>query len=367
MNINDQNKETETTETETQSDFDMEAATADISADLFGQDESTEAKEKPAEGEGETGTAGTETGDEQASPPQQGEKDAKEKEAEGEAATKETESSEAVQATGAPKTWTKEALEKWATVDPLVQKEILKREDDFLKGITQYKAAADLGVKYSKVIEPYAPILAAENVDPVGLFQSFAANHYLLSRGTEDQKLQLAAQLIHGYQIPFDKLATFIGEQVIAPADPEIAALRKELNDLKSGMTFQQTAALEKSRETIQAEVNAFADDKEAHPYFDEVADAIGNFMKSGSAQSLQEAYDMAVYANPVTRQKEIDRLTTEKLSSAAAEEKARKDKIAASTAANVKADSHNRNGTEPLGTMDETLQKTYEAIQSRG
>lgn len=364
MNI-DANKEP--IEQETQSDFDMEAATADISADLFGQGESSETKEGSTEGEGETGTAVSETGEEQTSSPQLDRKtDATKKKVEGETATAEEANSEAVQDVGAPKTWTKEALETWATIPPRAQQEILKREEDFLKGITGYKQAADLGVRYSKVVEPYAPILAAENIDPVGLFQSFAANHYLLSRGTEEQKVQLAAQLIHGYQIPFEKVASFIGENAISSPDPEVIALRKELNELKSGITSQQTAALEKTQEAIQSEVDAFASDTAAHPYFNEVVGEMMNFMKTGSAQSLKEAYDMAVYANPVTRQKEIDRLTTEKLSAAAAEEKARKDKIATSTAANVKADSHNRNGTEPLGTMDETLQKTLEAIMQR-
>jgi hypothetical protein len=365
MNI-EQNKEEIT---ETQSDFNMEAATAEISADLFGQDESGESTENPTEGEGKAGSTESESSVEQPTSPQTSEEtNAKAEETGGEqTATEEKANSEAVQDTGAPKTWTKEALEHWATIPPRAQAEILKREEDFMRGITQYKSAADLGVRYSQVVEPYAPMLAAENIDPVGLFQSFAANHYLLSRGTPEQKLNLAAQLITGYGIDFGQLASFIGENAIAPADPEIVALRKEINELKSGFTSQKTAEAAKTQETIQREVDTFASDTAAHPYFNEVVGEMMNFMKSGSAQSLQEAYDMAVYANPVTRQKEVDRLIADKNSAAAAEEQARKDKIAASTAANVKADPHNRNGTEPLGTMDETLEKTLAAIQARG
>jgi hypothetical protein len=52
------------------------------------------------------------------------------------------------------------------------------------------------------VVAPYAPILAAEGVDPVQMFQSFAANHYLLSRGTDAQKVEIAAALFKGYKIP---------------------------------------------------------------------------------------------------------------------------------------------------------------------
>ena len=44
--------------------------------------------------------------------------------------------------------------------------------------------------------------------------------------------------------------------------------------------------------------METFALDTKAHPYFDEVADDIIALLKTGA--SLQEAYDKAVWANPV-------------------------------------------------------------------
>lgn len=63
-------------------------------------------------------------------------------------------------------------------------------------------------------------------------------------------------------------------------------------------------------RAAITKEVNAFAADP-AHPFFDEVSDDIVAFLKTGA--SLAEAYEKAVWANPVTRQKEIARRQKEK------------------------------------------------------
>jgi S1-C subfamily serine protease len=60
----------------------------------------------------------------------------------------------------------------------------------------------------------------------------------------------------------------------------------------------------------ITKEVNAFATDP-AHPFFDEVSDDIIAILKTGA--SLAEAYEKAVWANPVTRQKEIARRQKEK------------------------------------------------------
>jgi hypothetical protein len=347
-------------EQETQPEIDLDAAQADISSELFGQGDDEDEKSEEASAEGEQGAvSATVEGVETPPAPQS------KKPEDGEAPSGDENSTE-VQEVGAPKTWTKEALEKWATVDPVVQSEVLKREEDFLRGITQYKAAADVGTRYSNVAQPYAAQLAAHNIDPVQLFQSFAANHYLLSFGQPQQKLELAATMLNNYGIDLNALNQFMGDRATEAPDPEILALRKEIQELRGGIQTTQQVQLSTARESIVSGIEAFASDP-AHPYFDEVADHISELIGNGSVQSLEDAYNTAVYANPVTRQKEIDRLIADKNSTTAAQEQARLDKIAESTAANVTADPQNRDGTEPVGTIDETLEKTMRAIQARG
>lgn len=354
---------------DTQVDIDIEAANADISAELFGQgdddDEGVEgaanapSKDMP-EGEGEAGKTEAE-GDDQDSPPVD--------EGAPKAGEEGQPNSEEVQALGAPSTWTKEALEKWATVDPVVQAEILKREEDMFRGIEQYKGAAEIGAAYSKVVEPYAPILAAENIDPIQMFQSFAANHYLLTRGTPEQKIELAANLITGYKIPLAELLDYIverGDNVAEPINPQVAALQKEVAELRGTVTSRVTAEQQQVSQRIEQEIEAFAKDP-AHPYFDELADDIHKLFANGMASSLAEAYDKAVFANPSTRQKEIARLITEAQSAAAEAEKARKDKRAKSTGDHVEVGQTSRDGTVPTGSIDDTLSETLAAIESRG
>lgn len=355
------NKKTATIEPETQSDFDTESAVADISSDLFGQGNE--------EGDGEeddTGGQEDQSSDEPsvdaAETPAQTEED--EIKPEGE----EAENSEEVQAVGAPKTWTKEALEVWATIPERGQQEILKREEDFLKGIQQYKGLAEVGQRYDAVVEPYKPILAAEGVDPVQLMQSFAANHYLLTKGTPQQKIELAASMLQGYEIPLAELLNYIADTDIDlnPVDPNVAALQKEVGELRSFITTAQRTSTEQINSRIDAEIEAFAADP-AHPHFNELADDIHKLFASGMANTLAEAYEKAVFANPNTRQKEIDRLTAEFRSNADAEEKKRKDKIAKSTAADVILTPKSRDGTVPTGSIDDTLEETMAAIASRG
>jgi hypothetical protein len=357
------------TEQETQVDIDLDAAQADISSSLFGEKEEDAGESEGAgapEGEGQEAGKSDAEANAGASPPQSDEDNAEKEQAAGEAAG--DENSEAVQATGAPSTWTKEALQTWAEIPPRAQQEILKREEDMMRGIEGYKVAADMGGKVSKILEPYAPILAAENIDPFQMLQSFAGNHYLLSRGTPEQKIQLAASLLTGYNIPLAPLLEYIADNGESQqVDPQITALRKELDELKGGITQQRTAQQSAAMEQVSREIDAFAADKENNPYFDEVADDMQRLFATGQANSLKEAYDKAIWNNPATRQKEIDRLTAEKTSAAAQEEQERSEKKAAAQADKLQVGDKPRDGTVISGSIDDTLNETLAAIESRG
>lgn len=355
-------------------DLDIEAATAEISDDLFGQggdDEGDQGSEGEDEGQSSDGGENVDAAEQSSSPTDEGEKKAEGEEGkvvEGEV----VENSEEVQAIGAPKTWTKEELATWATLPKETQEALApilaRREEDFLNGITQYKGAADLGVRYSQVVEPFAPMLAAENIDPVQLFQSFASNHYLLSRGTPQQKIDIAAKLINGYGIPLADLLNHIAEDdSSAPVDPKIAAMEREIQELRGVVTSRTTQEQQIVADRISAEIDTFAKDP-ANPYFDELANDIQQLFAAGAASTLKEAYEKAVWANPVTRQKELDRMAKEKQSSEQAEEQKRKDKLAKSTADSVDVSSRSRRSdTAPKGTMDDTLSETAAAIAARG
>lgn len=344
-----------------QSDLDTGAAIAEISADLFGQgSDDSDAGSKPAD----AGADGVPSGPSEVEqkPSQQTDKTDQEKSP---ADPDPSQNTSEVQETGAPKTWSKEALAEWATLPPRAQQEILKREEDFLRGITQYKDRAETGDRYSKVVEPYFPILQAENIDPVQMFQSFAANHYILSRGTEAQKLELAANMIAGYGIDFNNLANFIGDRILEPVDPRVAALEQEIATLKQGQAT--TTEREKAAQVQQlgTEIETFAADP-AHPFFNELVDDIAKLFETGQANTLAEAYEKAVYLNPITRQKEVERLTAERLASQTTDATARQDKIARSTATDLSLTPKSRNGTVPIGSIDDTLAETMARIANR-
>lgn len=343
----------DTIEIEAPEALDMEAAQAEIASELFGQGaEVSELKE----GEDADGKV-TPTDDTVAPPPE-------DRTVEGGGQTSETGGAELGLETAAPSTWSKAAAEKWAGIDPTIQAEIAKREEDMFRGLEQYKGRAELGDRYEGVIAEFKPILEAEGIDSVEMFGNFAANHYLLSRGTPEQKLEVAANLLNHYGIHPDLIKERLGTR--PEANPEVDALRAEIAELKKGVTTITTRETEAQQAQFRQAVDAFSADP-AHPYFNEVATDIATLLKTGVATTLEEAYDKAVYANPVTRQKEIDRLTAEGVSAATEQEKTRNDKKARLTASNVTTIPKSANGTVPVGSMDDTLAATLAAIEARG
>jgi len=255
----------------------------------------------------------------------------------------------------APKSWAKETHEVWSKLDPAAQDQIELREKQILDGLDQYKTEAHFGKAMRDVLSPYKPILAAQGIDEPQAVQYLMNAHYKLTQGTKEQR-------IAAYQ----KLGQDLRLTEAAPASnlpPEVQQLQERLNSIESGLTARQQAELAEVRSRSAQEVNAFASDP-AHQYFDEVADDIVAMIQAG--HPLKEAYEKAVWANPVTRQKEIARLQTE--SDKALKEKAKHEAEAArkASSANVRGRDTRRAPTEPKGTMDDTLHETLEEIRNR-
>jgi hypothetical protein len=256
-----------------------------------------------------------------------------------------------------PKSWSHDKHELWSKLPPDAQEYYETREKQFLDGLDQYKSEASYGKAMRDVLNPYKPILAAQGIDEPQAVQYLMNAHYRLTQGTTEQRMDAYRRL--GQELRLIEG----GSEPEAPVDPQVRQLQERLNGIESSLTARQQADLNLARERASAEVSSFASDK-ANPYFDEVADDIVAMLKTGA--TLKDAYDKAVWANPVTRQKEIARIQTEaavKLKEAASKE-AETAKRASS--ANVRGRETRRAPTEPKGTMEQTMRDTLEKIKNR-
>ncbi len=322
-------------------DFDLAGAGDTISADLFGVSGGEDGNGGNADDVNLDDNGGTDAGTASATPPAAGTPPAEE----GEGAPQ------------PPKTWRPEAAAKFATLPPEVQQEVLKREEDIFKGLESYKADASIGKTLKGIMQPYMQVFQAQGVDPMQQVSGLMRAHVALATGTPEQKQQFFQHLAKEYGVDLDVEAPYV--------DPQVAGLQKQLADLQSRLNGREQQEANDARSKLQAEIDTFASDP-AHQYFDEVANDIAGLLRSGAAKDLKDAYDKAIWANPITRAKEQARLTADAETKAKAEAAERAKQARKATGANVKSSAKAASGTAPLGSIDDTLSAALANIKSR-
>lgn len=313
--------------------FDMDAAVGQVAEGLFG-----DTPEREAETEAQEGQEGL---------------------AEASKAPGAKAEPEAPQARAAPKSWAKEKHEVWAKMPPEAQNYYLQREQQMHEGISQYKGDADFGKSLRDVFTPYNALLQAAGINEAQAVQHLLSAHAKLSTAPAIERAAYFADLAQQYGVDLGAVT----QQAAYPVDPHIKSLQEQLNVLQGNISARDHATHQESVKTAEKEVETFAADK-AHPYFDEVLDDISINIRAGA--NLTDAYDKAIWANPMTRAKEISRLQTEQEKKI--RENLRLDGLKARNASSATVRSRDTNAapTEPLGTMEDTMRSTLAAINSR-
>jgi len=261
-----------------------------------------------------------------------------------------------------PATWRKEASAIWSQLPSEVKQEILKRESDIFKGIESYKAEATFAKGVRHVLAPYEQIMQQSGVNPLQHISGLLQAHHLMATGTPQTKLAFFKKLAQDYRVDLGQAAPQADE---APyIDPTVAALRQDLLEVQSRLAYsdqeKQAAIVAANRQ----QVDEFAADPK-NLYFNEVADDMVILLNKGLAKTIQQAYDEAIWRNPVVRAKEIAR-TTAAASPPPAPVVAQVAKAKAATAANVKTSAKSGSATTPLGSLDDTLKETLAKINAR-
>lgn len=260
----------------------------------------------------------------------------------------------------APKSWPKEMHEHWTKTPPQVQQYWQTREKQMLDGLEQYKQAATFGKTFHDVVSPYHEDFQRHGVQPQQAVQFLLEANRRLTTGTPESRQQAYQEL--GRNLGLSAQAPANGEPA-APVDPRIQTIEQKLAQIEESQLAKQREAYQAAQATIKQEVDAFATDPN-NAFFEEVAEDIARFIKAGD--SLQEAYQRAIWANPVTREKQMQaRLQTE---AEKAKERARLDALPKKQAkgVNVKGRDTARSQTDPVGSIDDTLKETLAKIKAR-
>jgi len=259
-----------------------------------------------------------------------------------------------------PKTWPKEMHQHWESTPKEVQKYWREREEQMMSGLEKYRNNALYGESIRKVLDPYSRHLSAANINEADIVGRLMNAHWRLTQGLDSDRRAAYEEL--GRNLGFIQDAK--DSNTNASGTPEVMQALDRISRIENTLSAENTLRLEQARNTATKEVEAFASDTKSHPHFDEVADDIVRFINAG--ETLDEAYDSAIWKNKVTRAKEIARVQTDH--EAKFKENARLDALPKKKAAGVNIKSRDTNValTEPLGSMDDTLKHTLRSIRER-
>lgn len=184
--------------------------------------------------------------------------------------------------------WKREAQTVLNSLPPETQKLIQEREEQFHKGIEQYKQDAYQGRTLNKALAPHMEYLNQVGVTPETAISTLINAEKILRTSDQQTKTNMFMKLAHDYGIDINSLTNI-------PFDPYKYQLEQQLQaqqaQLAQIMQSRQIAEEAQLGQTIEQ----FA---QQHEYFDEVRETMADLLDKGLASDLNDAYSKAVRLN---------------------------------------------------------------------
>jgi len=184
--------------------------------------------------------------------------------------------------------WRKEAQTALNSLPPETQNMIQEREEQFHRGIEQYKGMANEGKRYSRVMAPYMDYLNQLEVSPEQAIPRLIETERVLRTAPMEQRKQMFLQLAHDYGINTQDLTNTNFDPYRYQLEQRLAEQQAQLQALSQSRQMAEEANLTQS-------VDQFAS---THEHFEEVRGTMADLLDRGFASDLDEAYDKAVRLN---------------------------------------------------------------------
>lgn len=274
-----------------------------------------------------------------------------------------------------PASWTAKAKADFYDLPDHIQNEVIKRESDFHTGISKYKVDAEFGNKLKSVIQPYEPILRAKGAVVENVVAEMLNASYQLSQGTPQDKARFLLQIARDSGADLQSLVNSGDNRPAEPQNDYVHRLEQRLAQLEGFTQNQIKSVQQREAVEVQQTVQQFAAEKDQsgrpkYQFFDDVrsdmADLIEVAERSGRKLNLLEAYEMAVWQRPDTREAMLS-LQQKEIASKLNQEKALKTAQAKRrSSANVKTTGSIKaqEALEPIGSIEDTMRATLARIK---
>jgi hypothetical protein len=257
-----------------------------------------------------------------------------------------------------PASWKKDYHEPWNAVDDKIKEYVWQREEQMKRGSAALMSKAQFADAMNDAIQPYANTIRGLGITPEVAVQSLMKADHTLRTADPQQKLQYFMQLAQQYGIDLNGAQGQPQTQTQQAYNPflnELTALRGEF----LGWKQQQEAAKN------QQVMNYIGDFAEKAEHFESVREAMIPLLESGAAQTLEDAYDMAVWSNPDIRATMLDALQA-KNTAAQSVEKNRAAKAARAAAVSVRSSTPGTHTAPKAQDRRALLAEQFDAMNER-
>ena len=183
------------------------------------------------------------------------------------------------------KSWKADAAKVMEGLPEEAQKYIIERQDQFHKGIEQYKEAANYAKTIDKAISPYKDYMHNLGVTPDVAFTNLLKTEHTLRMGSYREKAEMLQKLAHDYQIDMNSLAG-------VPYDPNMHNLQAQLEYTQGQLQASQNFRQSQEDVQIQSSIDEFA---QSHEHFTDVQATMADLLERGFANDLDDAYAKAI------------------------------------------------------------------------
>jgi hypothetical protein len=260
----------------------------------------------------------------------------------------------------APVSWSADMKAKWAALPPEAQQYVAQRESEAHKRISELGQTAKAHESFRQVAEQYDGVFRRYNVPPhVGFAQ--LVEGFLHS---ENDPLGFAVDLLKKRGIdPSNLIAgakTGEGDEsgVVRSLNAKLDAQARELAELRTKFTAKERTEQEQTQATLNRQIQDFAKDK---PHFEAVRRHMAGLLDSGAAESLEAAYEQAIYAVPDIRKSILDE--ERKADEAKRADETKKKAEEAKKAASINVRSPRGGNPTRKGNWEDTLREVGERI----
>jgi hypothetical protein len=208
-----------------------------------------------------------------------------------------------------PEHWSSDEKETFKSLTPEAQQILIAKEKQFQQG---YQERAQSISDIEKAIEPYKQTLAYMGVDEGTAIRTLFAAHQRILSDPANGILQLAQQ----FGIMDQLRQQFAPDTDDEFVDPEIKALRQQVNELHSQLGNFQTQTVQSQQQELLSQIESFKNQKDekgnpVHPYFDKVRTQMATLVQQG--KTMEQAYNEVVWTVPEYRDKHLKTVTAKR------------------------------------------------------